>query len=147
MTPAARERRRVLVPILVITAAAWFVLVAQSRGTSAAPSCCPVVQPGQSLAAGAISATAAGQSLASLASGWLLMLAAMMAPLLAAPVRHILDRSLARHRAQRVALFVAGYVAIWMCAGVVMLPAAIAGRLLIPNSVLVLAVAAALAWQ
>ena len=47
---------------------------------------------------------------ASLALGWALMLAAMMAPVLIAPVRHVRDRSFARRRTRSIGLFVAGYV-------------------------------------
>jgi predicted metal-binding membrane protein len=49
------------------------------------------------------------------------MLAAMMAPLLIAPMRHIRDRSFARRRARAIALFATGYAAIWMPTGAVLL--------------------------
>jgi predicted metal-binding membrane protein len=48
------------------------------------------------------------------------MLVAMMAPLLTAPIRHIYDRSLACRRARAIALFIAGYAAIWMLAGILL---------------------------
>jgi predicted metal-binding membrane protein len=54
---------------------------------------------------------------APLASGWLLMLAAM-APLIGAPLRHVRERSFARRRARAMVLFVIGYAAVWMIAGI-----------------------------
>jgi predicted metal-binding membrane protein len=55
------------------------------------------------------------------ASGWMLMVAAMMSPMLIAPVRYVRDRSLARRRPRAVALFVAGYGTTWAAAGAVLL--------------------------
>jgi len=46
---------------------------------------------------------------AKLAAGSALMIAAMMSPLLMAPLRHVRDRSFARRRARAMLLFVAGY--------------------------------------
>src|SRR5260370_6431441 len=45
---------------------------------------------------------------AKLASGWALMVAAMMAPLVIAPLLHVHDRSFARRRVRPILLFVAG---------------------------------------
>ena len=86
---------------------------------------------------------------ASLALGWALMLAAMMAPLLIAPVRHVRDRSFARRRVRAIGLFVAGYAAIWMAAGVILMALAMAVRLYAPESFAALGLAAlvALVWQ
>src|ERR1700689_3519407 len=53
-----------------------------------------------------------------LASGWALMLAAMMPPIVVAPLRHVRDRSFASRRARATLLFVAGYASVWMVAGV-----------------------------
>jgi predicted metal-binding membrane protein len=84
-----------------------------------------------------------------LALGWALMLVAMMAPLLTAPVRHVRDRSFARRRARAVALFVAGYGAIWSAAGAALLTVALAGRRSAPESSVPVALATliALVWQ
>lgn len=49
---------------------------------------------------------------------WLLMLTAMMTPLIVAPLRHVRERSFARRRARAMFLFVIGYGAVWMIAGV-----------------------------
>src|SRR5262245_60931836 len=48
---------------------------------------------------------------AALAWGWALMVAAMMAPLAAAPLRHVCERSFARRRPRAMLLFAAGYAA------------------------------------
>ena len=44
-----------------------------------------------------------------------------MLPLVIAPVRHVYDRSFVRRRVRAVLLFLAGYAAIWMAGGVVLL--------------------------
>lgn len=86
---------------------------------------------------------------APLAAGWALMLAAMMAPGLAGPVRHVFDRSFARRRARAIALFAAGYGAMWMAAGMVLLAAAWAGRAAVSDADLLAGATAllALVWQ
>lgn len=48
---------------------------------------------------------------------WLLMLAVMTPPLIAAPLRHVRERSFAHRRARAMFLFVIGYGAVWMIAG------------------------------
>ena len=143
MTPAARERSQVRAPVLFVSAAAWTLLV---------------VEPGalgiHAHHAAAMTDASLGMLLehnppASLAFGWALMLAAMMAPLLIAPVRHVRDRSFSRRRARSIGLFVAGYGAIWMAAGIVLMSLALAARLAAPASPvpLALAVLVATIWQ
>jgi predicted metal-binding membrane protein len=56
----------------------------------------------------------------SIAAAWGLMLVAMMLPVMAAPVRHVRDRSFAHRRVRATALFLAGYGAVWMAAGAVL---------------------------
>jgi predicted metal-binding membrane protein len=86
---------------------------------------------------------------AQLASGWALMIAAMMSPLLVAPLRHIRERSFARRRARAVLLFVAGYGLMWMIAGVALQALALAALWAEPAPLLRfgIAAAAAMAWQ
>jgi predicted metal-binding membrane protein len=67
---------------------------------------------------------AAAAGLWAQAGSWLVMLAAMMAPGLAEPIRHIRRRSFAHRRGRSIALFVAGYLAVWMAAGVLLTGAA-----------------------
>ena len=73
------------------------------------------------------------------------MLVAMMGPMLIAPVRHVRERSFGRRRRRAVALFVAGYAAMWMPAGAFLMLAAMA----VPRAPGFVAIAAALAlvWQ
>jgi predicted metal-binding membrane protein len=84
-----------------------------------------------------------------LAFEWALMLAAMMLPLIVAPLRHVRDRSFARRRARAMLLFVAGYMAVWMTAGVGLLAMALAARWAAPAPLVCLGLAAATAmlWQ
>jgi predicted metal-binding membrane protein len=86
---------------------------------------------------------------AKLASGWALMLAAMMLPLVVAPLRHVRDRSFARRRARAMPLFVLGYFAVWMAAGVVLQTAALVALWTVPLPLvwLGLAFAVAMVWQ
>ena len=52
---------------------------------------------------------------------WIVMLAAMMAPVLIQPIQFIRGQGLARRRTRATVLFVAGYSVIWTAAGVAML--------------------------
>jgi predicted metal-binding membrane protein len=132
MTPAARERAQVRAPVLFISACAWILLV---------------LEPGAALHDH--HSVAMLEAPLSAASGWALMLTAMMAPLLIAPVRHVRDRSFARRRARAIGLFVAAYAAIWMAAGFMLMTMASAIRPAARESFLPLALASiiALAWQ
>ena len=112
MTPAARERSQIRVPMLLVSAAAWVLVVLAPHGV--------VIH---------------AHDPRSLAVGWALMLTAMMLPLLVAPVRHVRDRSFAWRRPRAIALFVAGYGAIWMTAGALLLSLALAvGSIGYPSS-------------
>src|SRR5258708_15070972 len=53
-----------------------------------------------------------------IAAGWALMIAAMMSPLIVAPLRHVRDRSFATPRAPATLLFFAAYMAAWLGSGV-----------------------------
>jgi predicted metal-binding membrane protein len=55
------------------------------------------------------------------AEDWLLMLAAMMAPVLIRPIQFVRATSLTRRRTRSTLLLVAGYTAVWMFAGALML--------------------------
>src|SRR6266849_2989216 len=126
MTPAARERATVRVPLLVVSAAAWLEIL---------------VTPG------ATHAHHETARLSSLAIDWFVMLAAMMAPLLTGPVRHIRDRSLARQRAWSIVLFVSGYALVWMAAGAILQSIAIRAAVVEPPMVFVFFACAAAVWQ
>jgi predicted metal-binding membrane protein len=84
-----------------------------------------------------------------LAIGWALMVLAMMLPLAIAPLWHVRERSFARRRGRSTALFVAGFIAVWMLAGVILQTVALLARLMAPEPLacLGLALAIALLWQ
>jgi predicted metal-binding membrane protein len=88
-------------------------------------------------------------SAAPLASGWLLMLAAMTPPLVVGPLRHIRERSFARRRARAMFLFVIGYGAVWMIAGMGLQVMALAAQLAASDTLVCLALSAsaAMLWQ
>ena len=86
---------------------------------------------------------------AQLASGWLLMLAAMMPPLIIAPLRHVHERSFAHRRTRAMLLFVVGYWAVWMIAGMGLQVVALAVQLAVSDTPMCLALSAVAAtlWQ
>ena len=88
-------------------------------------------------------------SAAQLASDSALMVAAMMPPLIIAPLRHVRDRSFARQRARATILFAIGYGVVWMIAAVVLQLIALAARWAAPTPLLCfgLAVVTAILWQ
>jgi predicted metal-binding membrane protein len=88
------------------------------------------------------------ESPSGLAADWALMIVAMMSPLVAAPLRHMRDRSFARRRTRAAFLFLVGYAAVWMSAGLALLAIALAARAVAPApSCLALATVGAIAWQ
>jgi predicted metal-binding membrane protein len=86
--------------------------------------------------------------LAQLASDWALMIAAMMLPLIVGPLRHVRDRSFRRRRARAMLFFVAGYLAIWMNAGLGLQLMALTARWAASAPLLYLGLTAtAILWQ
>ena len=75
------------------------------------------------------------------------MLAAMMLPVVAAPLRYVRYRSFARRRARAMLLFVVGYFAVWMAAGVVLQAVALAALTVEPLPRVGLGLAIAVVWQ
>lgn len=132
-----REVRRVSKPALVLCALAWLALLTR-----------PELMAGHVHDMSSAEVNPLGP-LRALAPGWFLMLAAMMAPLLIAPVCHIRSRSFAARRGRSVTLFVAGYFAVWTVAAAVLLTIGIAVRSLSPGSWLPASALAvvALVWQ
>jgi predicted metal-binding membrane protein len=80
---------------------------------------------------------------------WLLMLAVMTPPLIAAPLRHVCERSFAHRRARALFLFVIGYGAVWMIAGMGLQVMALATQATVSDPLMCLAfsAAAAMLWQ
>ena len=138
-----RESARVRNRVLAISAAAWAVLLLRPGGIahhSAAAIGTPSPQP--------VAMLLAMNPPASLAADWTLMLAAMMAPALIAPILHVRLQSFRARRARAVALFVTGYVLVWLPAGALLTASALAGALFMgPFALTSAAVAAAAIWQ
>jgi predicted metal-binding membrane protein len=134
MTSAARERARVRTPLLCASVCAWGVM-AFAPGSSS-----PHAGHGHEMHG----EHAMDASVSTWATMWVVMLVAMMLPLLGPPIRHVLDRSLAARRARSVALFLAGYVALWLAAGVVLGAMSQVARASAPP---LAALAAVLLWQ
>lgn len=84
-----------------------------------------------------------------IASAWLAMVVAMMAPLAVAPLRYVVGASLATRRQRSAAAFAAGYFGCWLLAGPLLIAVAVAIRAAAPGNVagFVLAAALALGWS
>lgn len=82
-------------------------------------------------------------------ANWLLMLAAMMAPVLTPSIYHVRIASFAERRMRSTLLFVAGYAGVWTAAGLVslMLAAAIRSIVLPWYAPAAATLAAASVWQ
>lgn len=64
-----------------------------------------------------------------IALGWALMVVAMMPPLVSPPLNHVTVSSLKSRRRRAGAIFLTGYGAIWLAAGLAIVPLALAVRL------------------
>jgi predicted metal-binding membrane protein len=143
-----QEYARVRNPLLLVTAASWALLLADQSPML-------MLAHGPAASCEAMPFSASLQMLlamtppASLAAGWALMLLAMMSPIVIPPLYYIRLRSFTNRRARSTALFLAGYIAIWMVAGSVLLAIELAVNLLAPQSYLTAAavVLIALVWQ
>jgi predicted metal-binding membrane protein len=139
-------------PWLVVLAstslAAWSVLAVDGSGFTM-PAFCAAGTPGSVPLSVSLDLALVLNSPARLASGWALMVAAAMSPLIIAPLRHAHDRSFARRRVRAMLLFVAGYVAVWMLVGAALQVVALVGLWAAPAppAHLGLAAAAAIVWQ
>jgi predicted metal-binding membrane protein len=146
MTPAARERWLARVPLLSISACAWILLLLAPDGMALHTHCSMATMDRTPTSITSLLTSNTG---ASLAIGWLLMLAAMMAPTLTPVVCHVRDRSFARRRPRAIALFAAGYIGVWMVCGVLLswLVLAMQSILPIPYGPLALIALVAFVWQ
>jgi predicted metal-binding membrane protein len=141
----ADARRRLETWRIVLGSAcvlAWALFARDANGLSSSGFC-------SRGAVGASSLGIASASAATLVWDWALMIVAMMAPLVAAPLQHLRDRSFARRRAPATALFLLGYLIAWTAAGVGLLTLAEAPRAspLAAEPGFALAAAAAALWQ
>jgi len=146
MTLGPAERARISIPILLVSATMWMMLLV-NRGSIMTLAHCPVTDSGASLVS--FQMLLAMNPPSSLAAGWAVMLLAMMSPTLIAPISHVVERSFKSRRARSVILFVIGYAAIWMTAGIVILAVQLGLSLIAPQSYLPAAVVGLIAfvWQ
>jgi predicted metal-binding membrane protein len=128
--------------MLVICAIAWVLLLINPGGAL-------VSMHGASAHAAHATHDAHRTYLTSQATGWMLMLVAMMTPALIPPVRHIHLRSFAHRRPRAIALFAIAYAAIWIAAGALLIALARAFTLIPPQSYLPAAavILVAFVWQ
>ena len=135
MFVSRQDVRRVSGPVFLISALAWFALLIRPELMHA-----HVHHWRQLLNL---------RSVVALVPSWLLMLAAMMAPVLIAPICWVRSRSFVHRRNRSVALFVVGYAAVWTIAAPLLLAVEVTLRTLSPNpySEIVLLVLAAVVWQ
>jgi predicted metal-binding membrane protein len=136
MTYDPRELARVRNPVLLLSAAAWIWLLVDPGGLMMRAHCAATVSGGLPLPASlsSLSMLLAMNPPASLAAGWGLMLVAMMSPALILPIGHLRLSSFKRRRVRAIVLFVAGYAAIWMAVGGVLLAGALMVGWFAPNS-------------
>jgi predicted metal-binding membrane protein len=148
MTYDARELARVRNPVLLVSAVSWILLLVEPASVGMF-SHCPATSSGAMPSAASFRMLLAMNSPASLAAGWALMLVAMMSPSLIPPIRHIRLRNFTHRRARSIVLFLAGYAAIWMPLGGVILATELALKLIAPQAYLPAAwvVLIALVWQ
>lgn len=143
-----REFARVRNYVLLVSSIAWMLLLFNPSGIAMLVHCAAMdsgaMPPPESLRM-----LRSMNPPAALALGWAVMLAAMMAPVLIAPICHIRLRSFADRRERSVALFVSAYGAVFMLLGVVLLAIGLVASLFAPQSNLPWAAAAmiALFWQ
>lgn len=148
MTYDGRDVARVRNPVLIVSALTWILLLA-APGSMVTLAHCAATSSGAMPLRASFQMLLAMNSLASLAVGWALMLAAMMSPVLIAPLNHVRLRSFTNRRARSMMLFVAGYAAIWIPLGGALLAIELGVKLYAPELYLPAAglVLVALVWQ
>jgi predicted metal-binding membrane protein len=128
MMTDAQELARVRNPVLFASAITWVLLFVDPGGALMGAHCLAM------------------STRTSLAAGWVLMLVAMMAPVLIAPIGHLRLRSFSHRRARAITLFVVAYAAIWIAVGGVLL--SVASLLASPSYLPAVSVGLiALVWQ
>jgi predicted metal-binding membrane protein len=146
--PVALARQQPPV-LLAVSVTGWLLLVALDQSLRVPALCLSSPTLGAAVSGG-FAAAFALNSPALLMLSWLAMLLAMMPPLLAQPIAHLWLRSLSRRRGRAIALFVAGYGAVWMTAGVLLITLVIALSLIANMTglpVLLAAAAVVIPWQ
>ena len=166
MTPEARHRRRIRTPVLAVTVVAWAAMLVPEllRSPRVGRSGDPTLA-GEAAYHGHAGHVGSSPSSTGLdvsvsehwsftpwwgsATGWALMLAAMMAPLLIPALRHAFARSLPRRRGRAVALVTVAYAATWTAGGAALVSLAdgIGALTVSPYPALAAGLAVAMLWQ
>jgi predicted metal-binding membrane protein len=117
-------------PWLIAIAAGGFVVTTSTDELFRLPPICGFLGPAVLVDMAAVH----NWSPAAMILAWLLMVTAMMPPLLAQPVGHIWVSIFKVRRPRALALFGFGYAAVWLAAGGVLVPAAVALHVLAPET-------------
>ncbi len=128
MTATASPDRVARHGLFAAAAAAWAVLLLQTRGLLPAPGCIAADTGIGGRFAFELAAFLGSPLLWPTVAAWTTMAAAMMLPLLAGPVGHVAVRSFAARRARAVGIFLLGYALIWAVALAVLLALILALR-------------------
>jgi predicted metal-binding membrane protein len=132
MTISPRERLRVAIAVLGVSAVAWMILLL-NPGNILTITHCPTTD---GISRASLEMMFAMNPIVSLVMGWALMLAAMMSPTLIPAIIHVRERSFRRRRFRSVGFFVVGYASVWIAAGGVLIAATLGLYLLAPQSLL-----------
>lgn len=113
---------------LVPAAAAWAVLAFAAGSAIELPLCLGSGGGALSGVTASLEAAVLTADPARLAGEWAVMVVAMMFPTLVAPLGHLAGRSFRRRLWRSVALFLAGYLSVWLAAGVLAAGLVLTGR-------------------
>jgi predicted metal-binding membrane protein len=112
--------------LLAASLAGWVLLPLLGHGAQSSAALCLSYPTLADAPRGAVAALSVADDTVLAALSWIVMVVAMMSPLLAQPIVQLRLRSLTRRRRRAVALFVAGYLAIWIVAGFALVTASAA---------------------
>jgi hypothetical protein len=132
-------------PWLVALSLAGFALADALAIYQVLPGFCGALTLGSLASLTAASMTATGSS--GLIGGWVIMLLAMMPPLVAAPMDHVLASSLPRRRMRAAGLLLLGYGSVWLVAGLLLIPLSVAAMLALQRAAFPLAFLIAITWS
>lgn len=124
-SPAARARMRSATAVFAVSAMGWVMLTAGYRGTTLLELCAAATgRPGANVLP-PLELTLLLNPIPALAFGWFAMLVAMMPPLLREPIEYLAARGLRGWRAGQITAFLTGYMAVWLVAGAIIVPASL----------------------
>jgi predicted metal-binding membrane protein len=136
--------------LLAVSLAGWVLLQLLGHGTQSSAALCLSYSTSASAAHTAAATVLVEDNIMFALALWIVMVVAMMSPLLTQPIAQLRLRSLMHRRRRAVALFIAGYLAIWTIAGFALVTASEAIALLAASlgwSALAMAMAIAAIWQ